>query len=100
MIKFVIMTLLNNVIRRDGLVGYDAAFTQLRSWVQFPLFVEDSGFESRAGLHGPVGPTARRLTTDMDVLSFFAAHNPYITEPIKIVYITNYATPTTILQLY
>ena len=27
------------LICRDGLVGYDAAFTQLRSWVQFPLFV-------------------------------------------------------------
>lgn len=24
---------------RDGLVGYDAALTQLRSWVQFPFFV-------------------------------------------------------------
>ena len=27
------------LVCRDGLVGYDAAFTQLRSWVQFPLFV-------------------------------------------------------------
>ena len=26
-------------ICRDGLVGYDAALTQLRSWVQFPVFV-------------------------------------------------------------
>ena len=25
--------------RRDGLVGYDAALTQLRSWVQFPFLV-------------------------------------------------------------
>ena len=26
--------------RRDGLVGYDAALTQLRSWVQFPFLVQ------------------------------------------------------------
>ena len=26
-------------VRRDGLVGYDAALTQLRSGVRFPLFV-------------------------------------------------------------
>ena len=25
--------------RRDGLVGYDAALTQLRSWVRFPFLV-------------------------------------------------------------
>ena len=27
------------VMSRDGLVGYDAALTQLRSWVQFPFLV-------------------------------------------------------------
>ena len=27
------------LVCRDGLVGYDATFTQLRSWVQLPLFV-------------------------------------------------------------
>ena len=28
-----------STFRRDGLVGYDAALTQLRSRVQFPVFV-------------------------------------------------------------
>ena len=33
------MHVFSKIHRRDGLVGYDAALTQLRSWVQFPFLV-------------------------------------------------------------
>jgi hypothetical protein len=38
---------LNHIGRsRDGLVGYDAALTQLRSRVRFPVFVSHSDYDT------------------------------------------------------
>ena len=37
--NFIINKNVNFCMRKDGLVGYDAAFTRLRSRVRFPVFV-------------------------------------------------------------
>ena len=36
---FIVVYMSNDQLCRDGLVGYDADFTQLRLLVQFPLLV-------------------------------------------------------------